>query len=115
MYTLPPIFGGKSVTVSHPITITKLTAATLVCGFLSGNILAPPQNSFACHRRVCRKAPPLRLHMVPAQKALTNKKLFMSGHLDNVYTLLSLDNPEIYRDLTPPEDLPLSIYDELPA
>ena len=64
---------------------------------------------------MCREVPPLRLHMVTTQKVLTNKKLFMSGHLNNVYTLLSLDNPEIYRDLTPPEDLPLSIYDDLPA
>ena len=44
-----------------------------------------------------------------------SKRKTMSGHLNNVYTLLSLDNPEIYRDLTPPEDLPLSIYDDLPA
>ena len=53
--------------------------------------------------------------MVTTQKALTNKKLFMSGHQNNVYTLLNLENPEVYRDLTPPEELPLSIYDDLPA
>ena len=46
--------------------------AALVRSFLSGNILAPPQNSFACRKRVCREAPPLRLHMVTAQKALTS-------------------------------------------
>ena len=44
-----------------------------------------------------------------------SKRKTMSGHLNNVYTLLSLDNPEIYRDLTPPEELPLNIYDDLPA
>ena len=87
----------------------------LVCSFFFRNNLAPSQNSFACRKRVRREAPSLRLHMVTTQKVLINKKLFMSGHLNNVYTLLSLENPEVYRDLTPPKDLPLSIYDDLPA
>ena len=30
-----------------------------------------------------------------------------SGYRNNVYTLLSLDNPEVYRDLAPVEELPL--------
>ena len=37
------------------------------------------------------------------------------GYANNEYHLLSLDNPEIYRDLTPPEELPLHIFDDLPA
>ena len=37
------------------------------------------------------------------------------GYANNEYHLLSLDNPEIYRDLAPPEELPLNIYDDLPA
>ena len=37
------------------------------------------------------------------------------GYANNEYHLLRLDNPEVYRDLTPPEELPLSIYDDLPA
>ena len=44
-----------------------------------------------------------------------SKRKTMSVHLNNVYTLLSLENPEVYRDLTPPEELPLNIYDDLPA
>jgi hypothetical protein len=28
---------------------------------------------------------------------------------------LSLDNPEVYRDLTPQEELPLDIFDEMPV
>ncbi len=38
-------------------------------------------------------------------------------HRNNVYTLLSLDNPEIYRDLATvePEELPLFIGGDLPA
>ena len=31
---------------------------------------------------------------------------------NNVYTLLSLDNPEVYRTLAPPEELPLHIREE---
>ena len=44
-----------------------------------------------------------------------SKRKTMSGHLNNVYTLLSLENPKVYRDQTPPEELPLNIYDDLPA
>ncbi len=41
-----------------------------------------------------------------------------SGHWNNEYTLLSLDNPEVYRDLSQAEaseDLPFDICDNLPA
>lgn len=34
---------------------------------------------------------------------------------NNVYTLLSLDNPEVYRSLAPAEELPLSIGEETPV
>ena len=33
---------------------------------------------------------------------------------NNVYTLLSLDNPEVYRMPSVPEELPLNIGEELP-
>ena len=37
------------------------------------------------------------------------------GHPNNEYTLLSLDNPEVYRDLnTIDEELPLFVGEELP-
>lgn len=38
----------------------------------------------------------------------------MNGHRNNVYTLLSLDNPEVYRDLAPAEELPLFVGEEIP-
>ena len=38
----------------------------------------------------------------------------LNGRRNNVYTLLSLDNPEVYRDLTPKEELPLFVGEELP-
>ena len=34
---------------------------------------------------------------------------------NNVYTLLSLDNPEVYRSPTPQENLPLYIGEETPV
>ena len=34
---------------------------------------------------------------------------------NNVYTLLSLDNPEVYRATAPPEQLPLHIGDKSPV
>ena len=34
---------------------------------------------------------------------------------NNVYTLLSLDNPEVYRSPTPQENLPLYIGEEPPV
>ena len=43
-----------------------------------------------------------------------SKRKTAAGHRNNVYTLLDLMNPEVYRDLTPPEELPLFIGDELP-
>ena len=33
---------------------------------------------------------------------------------NNVYILLSLDNPEVYRELKPAEELPFDMHDELP-
>ena len=49
------------------------------------------------------------------QMIAKGKRKTAAGHLNNVYTLLDLNNPEVYRDLTPPEELPLFIGDNLPA
>ena len=58
-----------------------------------------------------------------AIKALVKRKLIAMykhrnpyGYSNNEYHLLSLDNPEIYRDLdTEADELPLFIGEELPA
>lgn len=39
----------------------------------------------------------------------------MYGPKNNVYTLLSLDNPEVYRDLSSAEELPMFVGDEISA
>ena len=36
------------------------------------------------------------------------KRIIGNGHFKNVYVMLSLDNPEVYRDLTELEELPLT-------
>ena len=36
------------------------------------------------------------------------KRLTGSGHAKNVYAMLSLDDPEVYRDPWEPEELPMS-------
>ena len=43
-----------------------------------------------------------------------SKRKTAAGHRNNVYTLLDLTNPEVYRDLIPPEELPLFVGEELP-
>ena len=53
--------------------------------------------------------------LVQRQLIAKSKRITASGHRNNVYTLLSLDNPEVYRDLTPPQELPLDILDDLPV
>lgn len=43
------------------------------------------------------------------------KRRTRTGHWNNEYTLLSLDNPEVYRDLkTADEELPLFVGDDFP-
>jgi len=53
--------------------------------------------------------------LVQRQLIAKSKRTTASGHRNNVYTLLSLDNPAVYRDLTPPQELPLDIFDDLPV
>lgn len=36
------------------------------------------------------------------------------GHKNNVYTLLSLSNPEVYRELKPSAEFPFDMHEELP-
>ena len=72
--------------------------------------------------RIIRDTGIKKTSLQSAIKALKARKLIAVykhrnpyGYSNNEYHLLSLDNPEIYRNLTPPEELPLGIYDELPA
>ena len=56
------------------------------------------------------------LNVLQQRKIISkSKRTTASGHQNNVYTLLSLDNPEVYRNLTPPQELPLEIGNDLPA
>lgn len=53
--------------------------------------------------------------LIRRQLIAKSKRTTASGHRNNVYTLLRLDNPEVYRNLTPQEELPLDIFDDLPV
>lgn len=51
-----------------------------------------------------------RISLLEKRKLISIRKHSGSGkYKNNVYTLLSTDNPDIYRDLTEPEELPMYI------
>jgi len=51
-----------------------------------------------------------RISLLEKRQLISIKKHRGSGkYKNNIYVLLSQDNPEIYRDLTEPEELPLFI------
>jgi hypothetical protein len=51
-----------------------------------------------------------RISLLAKRKLIAIKKYKGTGkYKNNVYVLLPQDNPEIYRDLTEPEELPLFI------
>lgn len=51
-----------------------------------------------------------RISLLEKRKLISIHKHSGSGkYKNNVYTLLSIDNPEIYRDLDEPEELPMYI------
>lgn len=51
-----------------------------------------------------------RINLLEKQKLIAIKKHAGTGkYKNNVYVLLPQDNPEIYRDLSEPEELPLFI------
>ena len=56
-----------------------------------------------------------RLNYLKKRNLIAVGKCTASGKFkNNVYTVCSIEDPEVYRDLTPPEELPLFIGDELP-
>ena len=51
-----------------------------------------------------------RISLLEKRKLISIKKHTGTGkYKNNVYVLLPQDNPEIYRDLTEPEELPMYI------
>ena len=51
-----------------------------------------------------------RISLLEKRKLIAIKKHTGTGkYKNNIYVLLSQDNPEIYRDLSEPEELPLFI------
>ena len=57
-----------------------------------------------------------RIDYLAKRKLISISKHAGKGHYkNNVYTMLSLDNPEVYRDLNEPEELPFTIDDDCTA
>ena len=75
------------------------------------------------HKTIIHETGIKKSSLQKAIKALVNRKLIAVykhhnpyGYQNNEYHLLSLENPEIYRDLEPEaDDLPLFIDADLPA
>lgn len=75
------------------------------------------------HKKIIQDTGIKKSSLQKAIKALVKRKLIAMykhrnpyGYSNNEYHLLSLDNPEIYRDLdTEADELPLFIGEELPA
>ena len=57
------------------------------------------------------------LKILEQRQLISKSRLRVNGGWgkNNVYTLLSLDSPEVYRSTAPPEELPLHIGDKSPV
>ncbi len=78
----------------------------------------PSQNTISAKTGIGTTSVQEHLKLLEKRQIIEIGKRCRSGHWNNEYTLLSLDNPEVYRDFSrtdAPEELPLDIYDNLPA
>lgn len=92
--------------------------AYLVCCAGSKGYCWPSQKTISAKTGIGTTSVQYHLKMLAKRQIIKIGKRRRSGHWNNAYTLLSLDNPEVYRNLTQadtPEELPFDIYDDLPA
>lgn len=78
----------------------------------------PSQNTISAKTGIGTTSVQDHLKVLEKRQIIKAGKRRRSGHWNNEYTLLPLDNPEVYRDLSRtdvPEKLPFDIYDDLPA
>ncbi len=78
----------------------------------------PSQNTISAKTGIGTTSVQDHLKVLEKRQIIGIGKHRRGGHWNNEYTLLSLDNPEVYRDLShadSPEELPFEIYDDLPA
>lgn len=93
--------------------------AYLVCCAGSKGYCSPSQYTISAKTGIGTTSVQGHLKVLAKRQIIEiSKRRSRSGHWNNEYTLMSLDNPEVYRDLGPanvPEELPFDIYDNLPA
>ncbi len=76
----------------------------------------PSQNTISAKTGIGTSSVQDHLKVLAKRQIIKIGKRRRSGHWNNEYTLLSLDNPEVYRDIDEAEeDLPLFIGADLPA
>ena len=70
----------------------------------------PPMNKMSKKLGIAMSTVQDRISLLEKRKLIAIKKHKGTGkYKNNVYVLLSQDNPDIYRDLSEPEELPLFI------
>ena len=95
--------------------IQFLIYAYLVCCAGSKGYCWPGQATISLKTGIGKTSVQEHLGILEKRKIIEKSKHGnLNGRRNNVYTLLSLDNPEVYRDLTPKEELPLFVGEELP-
>ncbi len=103
----------------HLSPIQFMLYAYLVCCAGSKGYCWPSQNTISSKTGIGTTSVQDHLKVLEKRQIIEiGKRRSRSGHWNNEYTLLSLDNPEVYRDISPangPEELPFDIYDDLPA
>ncbi len=103
----------------HLNPIQFMLYAYLVCCAGSKGYCWPSQNTISAKTGIGTTSVQEHLKLLEKRQIIKiGKRRSRSGHLNNEYTLLSLDNPEVYRDFNQadtPEELPFDIYDDLPA
>ena len=79
----------------------------------------PSQNTISSKTGIGTTSVQDHLKVLEKRKIIEiSKRRSRSGRRNNEYTLLSLGNPEVYRDFNwadTPKELPFEIYDDLPS
>lgn len=92
-----------------------LIYAYLVCCAGSKGYCWPSQATISWKTGIGKTSVQEHLGILEKRKIIEKSKHGnLNGRRNNVYTLLSLDNPEVYRDLSTTEELPLFVGEELP-
>ncbi len=91
----------------------------LVCCSGNKGYCWPSQNTISAKTGIGTTSVQDHLKVLEKRQVIEiRKRRSRSGHWNNEYTLLSLDNSEVYRDFSQAdtsEELPFDVYDDLPA